>query len=206
MANDDVLASIVTPIVDELGAELYDLEFNGGVLKVTVTRPGGIDLDTIGEITRRVSRQLDLDDPIPGRYTLEVSSPGLERPLRRPAHWAKAVGELVRVKLKPHVEGDRRLEGTVVHAGEAAAGIDVDGSVVDVAFDDIDRARTVFVWGGQSKPTGNRGGSKGASRGSKGASDELDPEIRAALAGGQLEADDQDLSDNSDPDNESENA
>lgn len=237
MATQDTLLALVTPIVSEVGAELYDLDYSGGVLKVTVTRAGGIDLDTVGEITQRISRQLDLDDPIAGRYTLEVSSPGLERTLRLPAHWSSAVGEQVRVKLKPHVEGERRFVGTVVSSADATATIDVDGQAVELRLDDIDRARTVFVWGGQQKSGQKKNSAKKNAAGSSGPSDELDPDIRAALAGttpgepdddapdddlhddefdeefddddlGDEDLDDEgeDLSDDSDLDNESENA
>ncbi|NLA37036.1 MAG: ribosome maturation factor RimP, partial [Actinobacteria bacterium] len=145
MATRDTLLALVTPIVAEVGAELYDLEYTGGVLKITVTQAGGIDLDTIGEITKQVSRQLDLDEPITSRYTLEVSSPGLERTLRLPEHWGGAVGEQVRVKLKPHVQGERRLVGTVVSATDSQATMEVDGATVVIDIDEVDRARTVYV-------------------------------------------------------------
>lgn len=195
MATRDTLLAIVAPIVDEVGAELYDLDYNGGLLKVTVTRPDGIDLDTVGEITRRISRQLDLDDPIAGRYTLEVSSPGLERTLRLPEHWAGAIGEQVRVKLKPHVEGERRFVGTVTAAAESTALIEVDGASVQIDLDDVDRARTVFVWGGQQKSGQKKGGANNRPGGAKGSSDELDPDIRAALAGDEPADDLDDLDD-----------
>lgn len=160
MATTDALMGIITPIAQELSVDLYDFEYTGGVVKVTVTADGGIDLDTIGEFTKRLSRQLDLDDPIAGRYTLEVTSPGLERTLRKPSHWAAAVGELVRVKLKPMVDGERRFEGVVVSSTEESATLEVDGAPVDVAFDHVDRARTVFEWGPQPK----KGGPKPASQ------------------------------------------
>jgi ribosome maturation factor RimP len=152
MARIDALREIVAPVVDSLGLQIYDLDFNGGVLKLTVDTAGGVDLDAIAEVTRQVSRQLDLDDPIPGKYTLEVSSPGLERTLRLPEHWATAVGELVRVKLKPAVEGERRLEGTVSGIDGDRVTLDADGTPVSLQLDDVERARTVFTWGPTSPP------------------------------------------------------
>jgi ribosome maturation factor RimP len=151
---------LVVPIVESAGASLYDLEHAGGVLRITVDRPGGVDLELIGRLTREISRLLDDEDPIAGQYTLEVSSPGLERPLRRPEHWAGAVGALVSVKTRAGVEGDRRLKGVVQSADAQSVTIVLDASdnpaelgatrVVDLA--DIERARTVFEWGPAPKP------------------------------------------------------
>ena len=94
----DRLRSIVTPIVADLGLDLYDIEQRGGTLRVTVdTQPGserGTDLDELALVTRSVSRELDHVDPIPGRYTLEVTSPGVERALRTPERFARAVDAL----------------------------------------------------------------------------------------------------------------
>ena len=152
MANTDVLHAMVEPIVASLDARIYDLEFAGGVFRLTIDRPGGIDLESIAEATRQISRQLDHDDPIPGRFTLEVTSPGLERNLRTPAHWSSAVGETVRVKMVPSFDGDRRFEGSVVDAGEHSATIAVGGEARICRFDEVDRARTVFIWGPTPKP------------------------------------------------------
>jgi ribosome maturation factor RimP len=87
------VTAIVAPLLVDLKLDLYDVEFRGGTLRVTVDTPpgspGGVDLDTIALVTRMVSRDLDHADPIPGRYTLEVTSPGLERTLRTPAHFRR---------------------------------------------------------------------------------------------------------------------
>src|SRR4051812_9407845 len=101
------LEDIVIPIVDELGLELFDLEFASSTVRVTIDKapvdgvPGVIDLGDITAVTRAVSRALDEHDPIVDRYSLEVSSPGLERTLRTPRHFERAVGQLVAVKLLP---------------------------------------------------------------------------------------------------------
>ena len=87
------VTALIAPEVTAAGLSLYDLEHAGGVLRVVVDRPGGVDIEAIAAITRAVSRLLDEHDPLPGHYTLEVSSPGLERRLRVPAHFAGAVGE-----------------------------------------------------------------------------------------------------------------
>jgi ribosome maturation factor RimP len=109
-----------------------------------------------------VSRLLDEADPIPGEYTLEVTSPGLERPLRTPEHFARAVGDVVAVKTRAGVTGDRRIQGVLVAAdaqgitirpGEASAA-EPDAADRRLAYDDLERARTVFEWGPAPKPGG----------------------------------------------------
>jgi ribosome maturation factor RimP len=147
--------SLVAPLVERAGAELYDVEFVQGTLRITVDQAGGVGMDLIGALTRDVSRELDDADPIPGRYTLEVSSPGLERPLRRPQHFAQAVGTTVSVKAKPGVEGDRRITGTLVAADHDSITVAPEGAPDAprrLSLDDIERARTVFEWGGAPKP------------------------------------------------------
>jgi len=152
VANVDNLHAIVEPIVGSLDADIYDLEFTNNVLKVTLDRPGGIDLETVAEATRQISRQIDLDDPIPGKFTLEVTSPGLERTLRTSEHWVRSVGDTVRVKATPDFEGERRFEGVVSGVEGDVVTLDVDGTPVSCRLSQIDRARTVFVWGPQPKP------------------------------------------------------
>ena len=149
------------PAVVAAGLELVDVEQKAGVLQVTVDREGGVDLEALTDANRAVSTILDELDPIPGRYSLEVSSPGIERPLRTPAHFAKAIGTTVTVKTRPQVPGERRLQGTLVASDDEGFTLAADGSdePVRLAYSDIDRARTVFVWGGQDTP-GNPAGRK----------------------------------------------
>src|SRR3954454_24443159 len=123
MTVADRVRASVTPLLHDPGLEIYALEHAGGVLRISLDKPGGIDLDAIALATRVVSRQLDHDDPIPGRYTLEVTSPGIERPLRTPEHFERAVGQLVNLRTHPEVEGDRRARGQLAAAD--AGGITV---------------------------------------------------------------------------------
>jgi ribosome maturation factor RimP len=141
---------VVTPSLEATGVELVDVELVGNVLRVTVDKPGGVDLEVISQASKQVSAELDRhdDDLVPGHYVLEVSSPGIERPLRRPEHFKKAVGSTVAVKTGPGTEGDRRVEGVL----EAA---DDDGVVVAgraIAYADIEKARTRFVWPSPRQP------------------------------------------------------
>ncbi len=152
MALIDRLHEIIDPLVRDVGVELYDLEVNGGVVKVTVDKDGGVGLTDIAELTREVSRALDVHDPIDGRYTLEVSSPGLERTLRTPAHFAGAVGTSVKLKLRPGVAAERRIEGVIASAGDASIVLRTAAGEQSIALVDIDKARTVFEWGPAPKP------------------------------------------------------
>lgn len=164
MDTAERIRMLVTPLVVEVDAELYDVEFTGDVLRISVDRPGGVDIGVIGSLTRAVSRLIDETDPIPGGFTLEVSSPGLERPLRTPEHFARSVGELVNVKTRAGVDGDRRVTGTLTAADDDGFTVTPAGAPPEegrrYAFDDVERARTVFEWGPAPKPGGPKPGSK----------------------------------------------
>jgi ribosome maturation factor RimP len=154
--------ALVSPIVADLHLEIYDLEHRGGTLRVVLDTPAGspgsVDLDTLALATRLVSRELDHADPIPGRYTLEVTSPGVERTLRTPAHFRREVGKSVTIRLRDAGGDDpRRVEGVLVAADDTTATIrDAGGDERLVELTRIDRARTVFEWGPQPKPGGPR--------------------------------------------------
>jgi ribosome maturation factor RimP len=164
------IRSIVEPIASDLGLDLYDIEQRGGTMRVTLdTPPGGpagIDLDQLALATRLVSRELDHQDPIPGHYTLEVTSPGVERSLRIPAHFQREIGKIINVRLANVDADQRRFEGQLIAADDSSATIRVgegDGAVEHVIeIDSIDRARTVFVWGPQPKPGAKKPGAKKA--------------------------------------------
>jgi len=161
MAVIDKVRDLAEPIAAELGVSLYDIEQNGGIVRVTIDRPGGVSVDDITRATRALNRALDESDPVPGHYTLEVSSPGLERTLRTPAHFLGAIGTTVTVKTRPQVEGDRRLTGVLTAAdddGFTLALSEPIGSACQLAYTDIDKARTVFEWGPAPKPGSSKKG------------------------------------------------
>jgi ribosome maturation factor RimP len=140
----------LSPLLEARGLDLVDVEMHGAQVTVFVDRDGGIGLDELGDATKDVSAILDELDPMPGRYTLSVSSPGLERRLRTPAHFAKAVGEAVTMRVNAGTADVRRISGTLTAADEAGctvSGPEVPGGEQRVAYDEIERARTVFVWG-----------------------------------------------------------
>jgi len=143
------VSELVAPLIEARGGELYDVVLGGATLQVLVG--GGVDLDTLADITREVSRALDEDDPMPDRYTLEVSTPGLERTLRTPAHFAGAVGEKVKVKTVPGHEV-RRVDGTLIAADDAGFVVDTGSEERHLAYGDVERVKTVFEWGAAPKP------------------------------------------------------
>lgn len=132
---------------------LWDVQMGGqpgrSVVRVFVDgETDGVDLDTVAEVSEELSRALDLRDPIPGRYTLEVSSPGLERSLREPAHFALSVGKRVTIKTREILHGNgHRIDGRVLGTTEHGVQLVVDDEAeVAVPFDAIRSARTVFEW------------------------------------------------------------
>ncbi|MGO9853647.1 MAG: ribosome maturation factor RimP [Acidimicrobiales bacterium] len=150
------LAGALSPVLEARGLDLVDVEVHGAQLTVFVDREGGVGLDELGEATRDVSAALDELDPMPGRYTLSLSSPGLERRLRTPAHFARAVGETVTVRVDAGTSEVRRITGTLVAADETGCTLDgpeVPGGEARVEYDQIERARTVFEWGPAARRT-----------------------------------------------------
>ncbi len=157
MSPTEKVRDLAEPVCAADGVELVDVELAGGVLTVTVDRDGGLDLDALAGFTRRISRLLDDDDPVPGRYTLEVSTPGLERKLRTPAHFRRAVGQSVNVRTVAGTEAGRRVRGVLVAADDDGITVGPDADTPDgpsrtVAYDQVERARTVFEWGPSPKP------------------------------------------------------
>lgn len=157
MATTDRVRAIVLPLAEERGLDLYDVEQHQVTLRVLVSKEGGIDIGALTELSRSISRALDDADPVAGKYTLEVSSPGLERPLRRPDHFTGAVNDRVTVKTVPGGEGERRVTGVLIAADDEGITVrpdeDLDGEERRLGYDEIAAARTLFDWGTTTKPT-----------------------------------------------------
>ena len=163
--------ALIEPLVAAEGLELFDLEQVGPVLRVTVDREGGVSIDDITKTTRAISRAFDEHDPISSGYTLEVSSPGLERVLRTPAHYAWAVGRTVAIKTFPNNPVGRRFAGTVSSSTDTTVTIALEepiGESLTLNLGEIEKARTTFVWGPAPKPGGPKNGEK-AVKSAKGA-------------------------------------
>lgn len=159
---------LVAPIASDLELDVYDIERRGGTIRVTLDTPAGAEagimLDALALATRLISRELDHEDPINGRYTLEVTSPGLERSLRTPAHFQREIGRDVLIRLRGVSSDDRRVRGVLVAADDSAATVrSDDGDEHTVEYSTIDKARTVFEWGPKPKAGAKPG--KGKSKG-----------------------------------------
>ncbi|GIU87314.1 MAG: ribosome maturation factor [Acidimicrobiia bacterium] len=154
----DVEAAVVravAPAVAAHGCCVYDVEVTGAgrsrTVRVFVDRDGGVDLDTVTAVTQGVSDALDACAALGGPYLLEVSSPGLERRLRRPEHYRAAIGETVSVTFHTDA-GPRRVRGVLVAADDERAVVEADGDRTEVAYAAVTKARTVFEWGPAPRP------------------------------------------------------
>ncbi len=148
--------ALVEPITDDFGCELVDVEYASGVARVVIDQPDGLGSQALVDVTKAISRMVDAEDPISGRFTLEVTSPGVERPLKRPDHFVRAIGESVNIKTGPDVDGERRIHGTLTAADEYGVTVAGENGDRTLAYGEIRTARTVFDWG----PTPKQGGQK----------------------------------------------
>lgn len=150
-ARDDIVA-LLEPEVESLGYELSDIEVSisggGGVLRLFIDRPdstpeNGVTLEDCEQVSRQVSALLDVEDPIPGEYTLEVSSPGLNRRLVKAAHFERFAGNRVKLKLKRLVEGRRNVKGRLVGYEEPNVLVKEGKETFAIPLIEIDMARLV---------------------------------------------------------------
>lgn len=155
MTAADRLSAVVGPYLEAEHLELDSLELlgHGGarILRVVVDAEGGINLDRLAETSRRLSRLLDAETDLEGPYRLEVSSPGLERRLRTPRHFEKAVGREVVIKVR--TEGrTTSLRGRLMSADGEGCELSVEGEDRYLLYGTVLSARTIFRWGAAPKP------------------------------------------------------
>jgi ribosome maturation factor RimP len=143
------LAKLLEPTVMRLGYELVDLEVRlgrgGGMVRLFIDKPEGIDLEDCERVSLAVSALLDVEDPVPGNYNLEVSSPGLDRKLTKVEHFQRFAGETVKVQMRFPIEGRRRFRGTLVSSDDENIVVEVDGESFSLPLKTIDTARLVPV-------------------------------------------------------------
>ncbi len=158
MGAEQQIAEALRPVVQAAGLEIWDVERSGATVRVLVERPGGVDLESISKVASAISATLDEhDELVPGgRYVLEVSSPGLERRLRYPGHFARYIGEEVNVKTVEPVNETRRLRGTLTGASEDDITLRIsispdETTEIRVPLESVERANTVFTWGPRKK-------------------------------------------------------
>jgi ribosome maturation factor RimP len=143
----DELTALIEPAIESLGYELSDIDAKlggkDGFLRVYIDRPEGIVIEDCESVSRQVSAILDVEDPLPGHYALEVSSPGLDRTLTKPAHFQRFMGEDVRVKLRFPLDGRRNFRGALRSADEEKIEVEVDGESHSLPLATIESARLV---------------------------------------------------------------
>jgi ribosome maturation factor RimP len=141
----DRLICLIEPLLIQLGYELVELEFaparGGGSLRIFIDRPQGVGISDCERVSREVSALMDVEDPIPSAYSLEVSSPGDDRVLRTPAHFERFKGSRVLVELVAPRAGRRRYTGVLQEVSATAVALEVDRQRVDVPFVEIAKAR-----------------------------------------------------------------
>lgn len=180
------IAELLAPTVEALGLELLGAEYlpapGSATLRLYIDVPLAeqpermVNIDDCERVSREVSAQLDVEDPISGNYTLEVSSPGVDRPLFTLAQFGRHAGESVKVGLKLAQNNRRRLQGAIMRIDEAADTVvlEVEGAEIAVAFDNIDKARILPDWValGLAPQKPNKPGPKKAGQGNKQPSNE----------------------------------
>jgi ribosome maturation factor RimP len=146
---------LVLPLATAAGLELWDIEVNPRVVRVLVDCDGGVDLESIADLARTVSAALDEHEDLTpsSNYQLEVSSPGVERTLRTPRHFRRYVGSTVAVKTAVLVAGSRRLQGVLLSADDTGITVELDQGATALPYAQVQKARTVLIWGPAPKPS-----------------------------------------------------
>jgi ribosome maturation factor RimP len=144
------LMALSEPLLAQLGYELVDLDYAAGrrhaLVRVFIDRPQGVGVDDCERVSHELAALLDVEDPVPIAYTLEVSSPGLDRVLRTPAHFQRFAGERIWLELQVARDGRRRYTGRLEAVGPEGIELTVDGAKVAVRFSEIARARLAPQW------------------------------------------------------------
>jgi len=143
MTNKETISNILK----DCGVELYDTEtvseYEQKIFRIYITSKDGINLDKCAEVTRILSPILDLEPPVNGHYTLEVSSPGIERPLKNKEQFKSSIGDIIKVKL---INTDKIIGELISLEDEIITIKEEDGEITKISLDDIDKARTYYKW------------------------------------------------------------
>lgn len=145
MADIEHLEAALSPVVTDHGMELVDLEFraerSGWVLRLYVDRQGGVGVDDCARVSRECSVVLDAEELIKRSFRLEVSSPGIERRLRKPTHFEQQVGERVQIKMRKPVGGRKRVTGELIEVrDDGVTVVSADGETIHVTFENVKQA------------------------------------------------------------------
>lgn len=148
MSLKEKLLGLLEPVVESMGYELVELDARSnaknGLVRLYIDKEGGVGLDDCETVSHQVSGVLDVEDPMPGQYSLEVSSPGLDRPLRKASHFDASVGQRVKLELDhPRADGRWRFTGTLTGFANDVLKLDVDGETVEIDRSALKRARLI---------------------------------------------------------------
>jgi ribosome maturation factor RimP len=143
----DQLRELLEPVVIGLGYELWELEYatrpGGALLRLYIDSPAGIGVDDCERVSRAVSQAMDQADPIAAAYTLEVSSPGLDRVLRTQQHFERCIGEVARIELTTLLNGRKRFAGRLLQVQAGQITLEIDDGRVELPIEAIQKARVV---------------------------------------------------------------
>lgn len=144
VATIDNISELFRPAVTALGLELWGVEHlvrgRESLLRIYIDGPAGISIEDCEKVSRQVSAILDVEDPIPGEYTLEVSSPGFDRPLFDFEQFGRFLGEIVSLRLRTPLDGRRKFKGKLEKAENGVLSVTVDGNVYDIPYQQVDKA------------------------------------------------------------------
>ena len=142
-----ILNELLQPLVEDLGFEFIGLEYNPNpkhsVLRIYIDHENGVGIQDCETVSRETAALLDVKDPIRSHYNLEVSSPGLDRPLFTPAHYSEFTGYEVQINMYAPQDGRRKFSGPILSAGESSVNIEQDGSEVTLQYDNIAKAKLI---------------------------------------------------------------
>ena len=143
-----VIDDLVSPIVDALDLEFWGCELvrqgKYSLIRVYIDRESGVDISDCEKVSRQVSAVFDVEEPITEEYTLEVSSPGLERPLFRLEQFRKYVGSIIQLRMKNPQDGRKKFKGDLVRVDDDSIVLSIDGGEVEFQYTDIDKANLIY--------------------------------------------------------------
>jgi ribosome maturation factor RimP len=143
---------LAAPLVEMDGMEIIDIELRhegsrgGRVLRFYLDKEGGPNVDDLSRVSRELSDLLDIRDVVEGAYTLEVSSPGVNRPLKRPEHFARFVGKRVRVRTREMINGRRSFLGQLLEVSADKISLSQDGRQCEIPFSVIEKSNYEHDW------------------------------------------------------------
>ncbi len=155
----DELRALIEPVVEDHGCELVDVDLRrgagAGLVRVTIDNVDGdgrVPVDRCAEVSREIETQLDVAAAMPGQYRLEVSSPGLDRVLGREKDFVAVCGSQIVLKTRRPIDGRRRFRGVLIDFADGVARMAVDGSEVEIAFDEVEKANKIYEFSSANSP------------------------------------------------------